>query len=46
MDSLLLILAIVGGGLALFWVFRKVFKLALVAAIIGVGLLIWYFFIS
>ena len=46
MDNVTLILAIAGGALAVFWLFRKVFKLALLAAIAGVAFLIWYFIIN
>ncbi|MFQ5967639.1 MAG: hypothetical protein ACE5MI_08500 [Acidimicrobiia bacterium] len=44
MDNVLLIAAIAIGALAVFWVVRKVFKLALLAAVVGAGFLIWYFF--
>ena len=46
MENILLIAAVAAGALLIWWVVRKAFKLALLAGIVVVGFLIWYFLIA
>lgn len=46
MESLPLIIGIVAAVLVVFWIVRKLFKLAIYAALIGVAAWAWFFVIN